>query len=139
MVIDDEANVRSAMAELLSQWGCEVLLASSIAQALDVAGASRPECVVADYRLHHGESGIRAIEVLRERFGRVPALLVTGDTSPKRLREAAASGLALLHKPVAADSFKNVLARTIKVQAIGAIAHHSSVHHTEEDGLDGNA
>lgn len=31
----------------------------------------------------------------------VPALLITGDTAPARLREARASGIPLMHKPVA--------------------------------------
>jgi hypothetical protein len=31
----------------------------------------------------------------------VPAVLITGDTAPDRLREARESGLILLHKPVA--------------------------------------
>lgn len=30
----------------------------------------------------------------------LPALLITGDTAPDRLREALASGITLLHKPV---------------------------------------
>jgi len=36
-----------------------------------------------------------------KRFGEaLPALLITGDTGPERLREANASGLHMLHKPV---------------------------------------
>ncbi len=31
----------------------------------------------------------------------IPAVLVTGDTAPDRLRDAQESGLILLHKPVA--------------------------------------
>jgi CheY-like chemotaxis protein len=33
----------------------------------------------------------------------LPALLITGDTAPERLREARASGIPLLHKPVSPD------------------------------------
>ena len=33
----------------------------------------------------------------------VPALLITGDTAPERLREAFSSGVPLLHKPLAPD------------------------------------
>jgi len=41
------------------------------------------------------------IEALRAAMGRdLPALLITGDTAPERLREAVGSGLPLLHKPV---------------------------------------
>jgi DNA-binding NarL/FixJ family response regulator len=33
----------------------------------------------------------------------LPALLISGDTAPERLREASAAGLRLLHKPVPLD------------------------------------
>jgi len=47
-------------------------------------------------------NGAQAISALRAACGvAVPALLITGDTAPERLREANASGIALLHKPVA--------------------------------------
>jgi len=36
-------------------------------------------------------------------------MIITGDTSPARLREASASGFTLLHKPVVAnDLFKAI-------------------------------
>lgn len=38
---------------------------------------------------------------MRAEFGAtLPALLITGDTAPQRLREARATGVPLLHKPV---------------------------------------
>ena len=40
----------------------------------------------------------------------IPAVLITGDTAPDRLREAAASGYPILHKPVSALMLAAVLA-----------------------------
>ncbi|WP_229219133.1 hypothetical protein [Duganella sp. BJB1802] len=40
----------------------------------------------------------------------MPALLITGDTAPARLREARNSGVPLLHKPVAPAQLYRVLA-----------------------------
>ena len=46
-------------------------------------------------------TGAEAIAALRAELQRpVPALLITGDTAPERLREAQATGVKLLHKPV---------------------------------------
>jgi CheY-like chemotaxis protein len=57
--------------------------------------------VLADYRLTRGENGASAVQLLRERFGAsLPALLITGNTGPERLREAKQTGLHVLHKPV---------------------------------------
>jgi CheY-like chemotaxis protein len=39
----------------------------------------------------------------------VPAIIMTGDTAPERIREAQASGHALLHKPVKPAQFYETL------------------------------
>ena len=103
IVIDDEAAIRQGMHELLSQWGCTCLEAASAGEALELLSARRavPDLVLADYRLPSGSNGSDAVRLLRERFGAaLPALLITGDTAPERLREAKQSGLHVLHKPV---------------------------------------
>jgi CheY-like chemotaxis protein len=51
---------------------------------------------------------------LRERLGDVPALLVSGDTAPERLREAQSSGLPLLHKPVSADKLTEAILAVLR-------------------------
>ena len=62
----------------------------------------RPDLIICDYRLRDGENGIIAIKRLQSKYNeRIPAVLITGDTAPDRLREARESGLILLHKPVA--------------------------------------
>ncbi|QJX02414.1 hypothetical protein HML84_12245 [Alcanivorax sp. IO_7] len=66
--------------------------------------------ILCDYRLREGRNGTEAIACLRTHFGAdIPALLVTGDTAPSRLREASASGIPLLHKPVAALALHQAL------------------------------
>ncbi len=103
LVIDDEAAIRHGMRELLTQWGCSSLEAASTEQAFELIAAhgAAPDLVLADYRLTRGENGAEAVRLLRERFGAsLPALLITGDTAPERLREAKQSGLHVLHKPV---------------------------------------
>lgn len=101
LVIDDEETVRTGMLHLLRDWGCECEAAETIEEALALARAHAPDLVISDYRLREQRSGIEAIAALRELLGdALPALLITGDTAPDRLREALASGIPLLHKPV---------------------------------------
>lgn len=101
LVIDDDAAVREGMLQLLRDWGCECEAVESIEAALSAARANRPDLVISDYRLREQRTGAEAIAALRAEFGaQLPALLITGDTVPERLREAHASGVPLLHKPV---------------------------------------
>lgn len=112
LVIDDDTLVLDSMRGLLRSWGCVVVTAGSGREALArLAALGRPpDLVVADCRLAGGESGIEAIELLRDTLGiSVPAFLISGDTIPERLREAGASGLLLLHKPVPAMTLRTVL------------------------------
>jgi signal transduction histidine kinase len=101
LIIDDDAAVRSGMMQLLRHWGCECDAAESIEDALALARAHPPDLVVSDYRLREQRTGAEAIAALRSELGsRLPAVLITGDTAPQRLREARAVGVPLLHKPV---------------------------------------
>lgn len=101
LVIDDDEIVREGMLHLLRDWGCECEAAESIGEALALARINTPEVVISDYRLREQRTGVEAITELRALLGEsLPALLITGDTAPKRLREAQASYIPLLHKPV---------------------------------------
>ena len=100
LVIDDET-VRTGMLQLLRGWRADCHVAESIDAALVVASVHPPALVISDYRLREQRTGAQAIAALRKAHGAaLPALLITGDTAPERLREAQASGVPLLHKPV---------------------------------------
>jgi signal transduction histidine kinase/CheY-like chemotaxis protein len=98
LVVDDEQSVRLAMQSLLEGLGCVVHLASGLDGAL--AAPFTPGIALVDFRLAEGEDGISAIAQLRRHFPGLPALLISGDVAPERLRQASEAGLALLHKPV---------------------------------------
>ena len=93
--------VRSGMTRLLRQWGCECDATESIEEALTLAQTDPPDLIVSDYRLREQRTGAEAIATLRGALGsHLPAVLITDDTAPQRLREARAVGVPLLHKPV---------------------------------------
>ena len=101
LVIDDDAVVRDGMLRLLRDWGGECEGAESIEKALLLAQQNPPDVVISDYRLCEHRTGVEAIAAVRALLGNsLPALLITGDTAPERLREAQASGIPILHKPV---------------------------------------
>jgi signal transduction histidine kinase len=119
-VIDDEEMILNATRNLLEQWECEVVTAVSGRKAIERLGQStrRPDAIVCDYRLGGGENGLAAIEALRSEFNEeIPALLITGDTGPERLREMEASGVAVLHKPVQDQVLRDALGRLLGVAA----------------------
>ncbi|MGE8187520.1 ATP-binding response regulator [Pseudomonas sp. NPDC086278] len=100
LVIDDDEAVRQGMYLLLKGWGCECFTVETLDQAKQL-GTQTPDAIICDYRLREGFSGGDVIRLLRDYYEHdVPALLVTGDTAPERLREATATGIPLLYKPL---------------------------------------
>jgi signal transduction histidine kinase/ActR/RegA family two-component response regulator len=106
LVVDDEENVRASTAASLSLYGIHVEVADGIARACEIAEQLKKErrpldVVISDFRLRNNEDGIALVEKIRTLLGRkLPALLVTGDTAPERVRQAQQSGLRALYKPV---------------------------------------
>jgi CheY-like chemotaxis protein len=116
LVIDDELSVRVGTRTLLESWGCKVAACSGFdeAQRLLDDYALDVDVILADFRLPQHENGIETVRRLRARLGNVPALMVSGDTAPERLREAQASGLPFLHKPVPADKLKQTMLTVLR-------------------------
>ena len=101
LVIDDDVLVQQAMQALLQRWRCDCRTAESATQALGMDWPQAPQLILSDYRLRDQITGAQAIAQLRAHWGQpIPAILLTGDTAKERLREAMATGIPLLHKPV---------------------------------------
>ena len=113
LVIDDEAEIRLGMKTLLEEMGCRATLADGTAEALAAARAAKPDVVVADFRLRGADNGIDAVRAVRGLYPRVPALLVSGDIASEQLREVERAGIALLHKPVPAETLKRAIADAV--------------------------
>lgn len=111
LVIDDEKNVRTSLRMLLEELGCTCLDANGTEQAAAQVAQTRPDLVLADFRLRGADSGLLAIAAVHQRWPGVPAVLVSGDTAPDRLQEAQYAGIALLHKPLLLDVLKQELAK----------------------------
>ena len=115
LVIDDEEAVRAGMNELLEGWGFKVLLAGTIEEArvAVLRHNSLIDIVVSDLRLANSEDGLHAIDEVRRTYGApLPAILITGDTSPDEVKRAHAGGHPVLFKPVRARDLFAALRHT---------------------------
>ncbi|MDP3744669.1 MAG: hybrid sensor histidine kinase/response regulator [Methylotenera sp.] len=110
LMIDDDAAVREAMRTLLSQWGSECQVAENVNEALALCQHFAPDIIISDYRLRANDTGAKAITAIRNRLERpIPAILITGDTGPQRIKEALASGIPLIHKPISSAKLHQLL------------------------------
>jgi CheY-like chemotaxis protein len=116
MVVEDERDVLDVMVQLLMLQGHRVYAGRSAAEVQRIhaeamtVGDAPVDLIIADYRLGDGATGLDAIEALCAHIGRaVPAVIVTGDTSPSRIKDATASGLRILHKPITGEELQEAI------------------------------
>ena len=100
LCIDNDRSILDGMEKLLGGWGCRVLTAADLTEALAAMDASglEPDGLLVDYHLDGG-NGIAAIAELRRRLGRqlgrdLPAILITADRSLHVREEAQGRGRA---------------------------------------------
>jgi CheY-like chemotaxis protein len=102
---------------LLGKWGCSVVTAGSDDAALiELAERKqRPDLIISDYHLANGKTGVEAIERINATFdASIPAILISGDTAPERLRDSKDRGYILLHKPVDPMRLRAVMHQLLK-------------------------
>ena len=86
VIIEDEPLGLEGMRGLLQSWGYRVVAARDESEALDGVSkrGQRPDLIISDYQLSDGTTGIDVIGALHRAFGfRVPAFLISGDTTPE--------------------------------------------------------
>lgn len=112
LIVDDNAELAENLAEIFADEGCDVALAYSGEQALELADGRHFDLVLTDIRM----PGIDGIELVRRMAGRDPGaqyLLMTAYTSDALLREARAMGVvrAVLAKPLALEQLLSLVPR----------------------------
>ncbi|MFC5067291.1 NahK/ErcS family hybrid sensor histidine kinase/response regulator [Flaviflagellibacter deserti] len=110
LCVDNEPAILEGMRMLLGGWGCEVLTAADLEEALDRIKAGRPDVLIADYHLDEGQDGLSAIRSLRDALGvPPPAILITADRSQTVRDATRAQAVELLHKPLRPASLRALL------------------------------
>ena len=136
VVVDDESAIRDAMTSLLGSWGYAVIVAGDGDEVVRLLASCprKPDLLISDYRLRGEENGIALIERLQGEYNeQIPAMLITGDTAPDRLVQAATSGLLLLHKPVSRSKLRASIAALIaRAEVENAVEDTSSAAETVE-------
>jgi CheY-like chemotaxis protein len=100
------------MVSLLNSWGvANVPSGDSLAWVRSLPPQDW-DLVLSDHRLGDG-TGREVIQHLRTHQPALPAILLTGDTSPEQLAELARSGVPVLHKPVLPERLREAVASTL--------------------------
>lgn len=112
LIVEDNDDVREALADLCRRWGVEPIAVDSAEAAVAlVAGGRRIGALLSDYRLGGGRNGLDLIaDVAARHPDPAPlAVLITGDVDPQLMQAAEQRGVPLLVKPLGRDDLRRLL------------------------------
>lgn len=120
LVVDDDELSRVGLSALLDAWGYEVQSARDVEGARRLAARSPTlQLAIVDFRLPKEKTGHDAVVAIQEALGRkVAVLVITGDMSPERIRDASARGHRVLFKPIAPDVLREAIRATAVPSAV---------------------
>jgi FixJ family two-component response regulator len=130
ILVDDDAEVRDALEELLSSVGIDSISFSSAQEVLNAKLPDRPGCIVLDVRMP-GMSGMDLQHLLATRDILTPIVFLTGHGDIAMSVEAMKAGaLDFLTKPVRDQTFldavSTAIAADIDRRAASAVARKNS-------------
>ena len=95
LLVDDEARILSALRRCLRREGYEILLADSVARALQLLDERRVDLVLSDQKMP-GMSGVDLLREVRRIQPDAARLLITGWSQALSKADLAAAGVTVL-------------------------------------------
>ena len=114
LVVDDDATVRTSLAEALAEDGVEVTVAEDGVRALTMVGQAIPDVVLCDVRMPEMD-GRALLAILRERAPSVDVIMMTAYDDMHTVVSAMQGGaVEFLVKPIDLDQLLTVLSRVFE-------------------------
>ncbi|MHA1517534.1 MAG: ATP-binding response regulator [Alphaproteobacteria bacterium] len=116
LLIENDQAVLDATRQVLDRWSCRTLSARSLDElAPQLAFLKRaPDIILLDYHLDQGQTGLAALEALREKVGPdIPAIVMTGDRGLDIAAQVMAAGCELMHKPIKPAELRALMAHLL--------------------------
>lgn len=116
LLMDNEAQLRTAVAALLRSWQCEVWEASKPAEALAfVQNNGQPDLLLFDYHLDAGATGVEVALQLQQHFSlQAPVVIHSADQQQNTRDAAMNAGFHFMLKPLKEASLKRLLQRLLR-------------------------
>ncbi|MBU3030387.1 PAS-domain containing protein [Paracoccus sp. XHP0099] len=112
LLVENDAEVTSALSQLLEQWGVNVLDVTSGEDALELLEETgvEPDLCLVDYQLGAGMDGIACLSAIGRLLPNAPAkCLITADRSDALRQAADRHGIEILHKPITPATLARVV------------------------------
>ncbi len=110
MVVDDDADIRYAIANILRKCDCDVIEATTVEESIDQLQLDSFDVIFSDMRFHGGLGGEDLLEHVVGNFPDIDMVLVSCAMDSRQQAELMAKGAACcLQKPFFRDTCMRVL------------------------------
>jgi DNA-binding response OmpR family regulator len=118
LLVEDDADLREALEEILKGAGYEVIATGSVHDARDVLDMVRPDVVVSDIDLD-GETGLHLVRYVRANRWAMPVVLMSGSVCESTKRAALLLGASVVfQKPVHPKVIMRTLALLLREEEL---------------------
>ena len=116
LLLDNEPQLLSAVAELLRSWHCDVLAISQPNEAIRLLQQGpAPDLLLFDYHLDQGATGVEVASQLQQHFGvQCPVVIHSADQQQQTRDHALNAGFHFMLKPLKAATLKRLLQRLLR-------------------------
>ncbi len=110
LVVDDEASIRKSVERMLRERGFDVVVASSVVEALVAVDDAPFDLLLTDLSLGRGETGFEAASAVRDAQGTLPVLYMSGLQGDfiRRMAELV-PGENFINKPFTIDALERIV------------------------------
>ena len=109
LCVDNDPDILAGMTALLDRWQVRTLRATTVDEALELAGARQPDVLLVDYHLHDRLDGLDTLDAPQVLRADARGALLTADGSDVLKQAARARGYRVLTKPVKPASLRAFL------------------------------
>lgn len=118
LIVDDEANIRNALAKLLTRSGYTVKSAANVAEGLAMLESNPFDIVLTDLRMS-GDGGLELLREVKRRDSRVEVIVMTAygtvETAVQAMKEGSYD---YIEKPINVDRLPLLLQRALERRAL---------------------
>jgi response regulator RpfG family c-di-GMP phosphodiesterase len=131
LLVDDNVDIIDALSDFLTLNGCNVLVASTGKEAMELLDKNEVEVVILDVRLPD-TNGVSLLDSIKISNPTVAVVMVTGYYNPNYVVEAMKKGASdFLIKPFEFDKLMLVLIRALRERSL--LIEKESIYQTLED------
>ena len=103
LCIDNEEEILEGMKSLLSQWGCQVMLAKGLREMGSLLNGYPPDLLLVDFHLEEHLTGIELVKGLPQTWRHRPCMVISADNSDDIRQQVEEAGFTYMSKPVSPD------------------------------------